>query len=492
MDLINYFFSIFRYDAASPLIFNSGAFLVFFVILLLVYNFYYGNRLIRSLIMVAFSLFFYYKLSGVSFLIILLPLFSDYIIAQKIYKSTSQKKRRYWLVVSVTLNLLLLVLFKYLNFFGSIIAFLDGRAFSPFSIIMPIGISYYIFRTISYVIDVYREDIKPETDLLEFAFYITFFPLLTAGPITRASDFLPQLQKKPVIDSERIYSGLYMIMQGLVKKAVIADYLAQYNNLVFDTPGTYSGFETLMAVYGYTAQIYFDFSGYTDMAIGIAGMLGFNIGMNFDKPYHALNLTDFWRRWHISLSSWLRDYLFSPMSLKFRSAGALGIVSALVFTFVICGFWHGPNYTFILWGALNGMIMGFEMINAKWRKRIKKKIPSRVYNSVSWCITFNIIALLWIVFRSADLNSAWLMVERIFTDFDLAYLLPFVRVRSLFVIILVAGFALYALPVEKISMISKYFIAIPYWVKAVAFIALVQLIFQLQGTDVQQFLYAGF
>jgi alginate O-acetyltransferase complex protein AlgI len=492
MELINYFFSLFRYDASNPLIFNSGSFLIFFAILLLVYNFYYRNRLMRSLVMVVFSLFFYYKLSGLSFLIILLPLVSDFIIAKKIHKSTSQKTRRYWLIASVTINLLLLVLFKYLNFFGNIVASIEGSPFTPFSLIMPVGISYYVFRTISYVVDVYREDIKPETDILEFAFYITFFPLLTAGPITRASEFLPQLQKKPVIDHEKIYLGLYLIMQGLVKKAVIADYLAQYNNLVFDAPGTYSGFETLMAVYGYTAQIYFDFSGYTDMAIGIATILGFNIGINFNKPYHALNLTDFWRRWHISLSTWLRDYLFSPMSLKFRNAGTTGIITALVFTFVICGFWHGPNFTFILWGALNGLIMAFEIITSKWRRRIKKKIPTRIYTSVSWFITFNLLAFLWIVFRSSDLKSAWLLIQRIFTDTNIAYLQPFVHVRTLFVIILLAGFAMYALPTEKITMISKRFIAIPYWAKAIVFIALVQLIIQLQGADVQPFLYAGF
>ncbi len=492
MELVNYFFSLFRFDAANPLLFNSGAFLIFFTILLFVYNFYYSNRLMRSLIMVVFSMFFYYKLSGLAFLIILLPLVSDYIIAQKIYKSISRKSRRYWLIASVTLNLLLLVLFKYLNFFGGVFAAMEGSTFTPFSLLVPVGISYYIFRTISYIVDVYREDIKPETDFLEFAFYFSFFPLLTAGPITRASEFLPQLQKKPIIDHAKIYLGFYLIIQGLVKKAVIADYLGQYNNLVFDAPGTYSGFETLMAVYGYTAQIYFDFSGYTDMAIGIAAILGFNIGINFNKPYHALNLTDFWRRWHISLSSWLRDYLFSPMSLKFRNAGTMGIVTALVFTFVICGFWHGPNFTFILWGALNGAIMGFEILTSKQRKRLRKKVPVRIYNSISWFITFNIIAFLWIVFRSADLNSAWLLVSRIFTDTDLSYLAPFVQVRTLYVVLLAGGFLLYAIPVQKFSTIAQRFILMPFWAKAILFSALLQTIIQLQGADVQPFLYAGF
>ena len=180
------------------------------------------------------------------------------------------------------------------------------------------------------------------------------------------------------------------------------------------------------------------------------------------------------------------------MSLKFRNAGTTGIITALVFTFVICGFWHGPSYTFILWGALNGLIMAFEMITTKWRKKVKKKVPSQTYNFVSWFITFNVIAFLWIVFRAVDLNSAWLLVKKIFVDFDFAYFWPFVRVRTLFVIMLVAGFYFYALPTEKITMISKWFISMPYWAKTLVFIALVQLIIQLQGIDVQPFLYAGF
>ncbi|NTW32152.1 MAG: MBOAT family protein, partial [Bacteroidetes bacterium] len=231
---------------------------------------------------------------------------------------------------------------------------------------------------------------------------------------------------------------------------------------------------------------------YTDIAIGIATIIGFNIGINFNKPYHALNITDFWRRWHISLSSWLRDYLFSPMSLKFRNIGTRGLVIAIIITFVICGFWHGGSLTFIVWGLLNGLIMAWEILTAKSRKRIKKKIKPSVYKALSWIITFHVIVALWIVFRAPTLSDAQLMIHQIFFNMNWAYIVPFFDVRFLFIMMLVIGFAFYAIPAKWYPEITQRFVNTPLLIKAIIFIIAIQLVIQFQSADVQPFLYGQF
>jgi alginate O-acetyltransferase complex protein AlgI len=473
--------------------FNSGTFLIFFIFFLIVFSFIHQKRIFKTVFVIAFSLFFYYKVTGWHLVFILIPLLLDFFIAKQIARlEINSLKRRLWFWSSLVINIGMLGYFKYTNFFSEIISNLSGNAGSALEIIVPVGISFYIFRTISYIIDVYRDDIKPETDFLNFAFYFTFFPLLISGPITRASTFLPQLRKPVLIDQEKLSKALYFIIIGLIKKAVIADYLAQYNDLVFKAPATYSGFENLMAVYGYIAQIYFDFSGYTDIAIGIALIIGIDIGINFNKPYHALNLSDFWRRWHISLSNWLRDYLFSPLSLKFRNIQKWGVIIALIITFTICGFWHGGALTYIVWGLLNGIIMGVEVLLSKYRKKVRKKTNTILYNVLNWFITFHVIALLWIIFRCATLNDAWLMLSQVFGNMDWAYVGLFFSVRGMFVFVLFASIALYAIPVKWFTIISNYFVKIPFWAKMILFIIVVQLIVQFQSETVQPFIYAGF
>ena len=311
-------------------------------------------------------------------LVLLFTLSCDYFLAILIYKSSNRFRKSLWFIVSLCLSLGLLIYFKYTNFFIQSLNVFAGKHFSTLIIIIPLGISFYTFRTVSYIIDVYREDAEPTFNFLDYAFYMTFFPLLIAGPITRAKLFLPSVARKHFrINEYNVSKAMILIITGLIKKAIIADYIAQYCNLVFDAPGMYSGFENMIAVYGFALQIYFDFSGYTDMAMGISRLMGFDIGINFNKPYHALNVTDFWRRWHISLSSWLRDYLFTPMSIKFRNWGSAGIIFSLLITFIICGFWHGANLTFIVWGGLFGVAMTFEMLTSKIRKNIKRRINSK-------------------------------------------------------------------------------------------------------------------
>jgi len=492
MNFANALNKLFSFDIANPISFNSGAFLLFFTIFIVVYAFFYKNKIIRNILLVAFSLFIYYKLTGWYLLVMLLTTIIDYFMAILIYKSKDVKKKFIYAIMSVCASLGLLIYFKYTNFFIESLSNITNGKFTLLNIIVPLGISFYTFRTISYIIDVYREDIKPTFNILEYAVYMTFFPLLISGPISRAKSFLPQVKKRFSINDDKISKAIFLIIIGLIKKAVIADYIGQYCNLIFDAPGTYSGFENLVAVYGFALQIYFDFSGYTDIAIGLAKLMGFDIGINFNKPYSSLNVTEFWRRWHISLSSWLRDYVFTPLTLKFRNWGNAGAIGSIFITFVLCGFWHGANWTFILWGALFGAIMAIEILLAKQRKKIKKKINKRVYNFVSWFLTFNFVTFLWIFFRSKDMETAGQMFYQIFNEMDWAYLAPFLNVRSMLVVFILLGFALTAIPSKWYPAITERFISMPLWAKAIVFLAAVQLVIQFQSADVQPFLYAQF
>jgi len=424
--------------------------------------------------------------------ILLLTTSIDYILAISIEKSLKRIHKKIFLTISIGASLGLLIYFKYTNFIIEGLYSLFGNSFKPLGIIFPIGISFYTFRTISYIIDVYKENIKAEKNFLNYVFYMTFFPMLIAGPITRAKDFLPKLKKATLIKHYDINIGLFMILQGLIKKAVIADYLGQYNDLVFFMPESYSGFENLIAIYGYAIQLYFDFSGYTDMAMGIARILGFPIENNFNKPYHALNITDFWRRWHLTLSSWLRDYLFTPLSLKLRNWGKSGIIISLMVTFLICGLWHGASWTFVVWGGLQGIAMTWDALTSKRRKKLRKKIKKPVYDVVSWIITFHLIVFMWIFFRSQDFKTAFTMFSRVFTDMDWSYFGPFLNVRSLYVILLMMSFAIYAIPLKWFGKISQQFINTPFWIKIILFVLVIQAIIQLQSANMQPFIYAQF
>jgi D-alanyl-lipoteichoic acid acyltransferase DltB (MBOAT superfamily) len=295
------------------MIFNSGIFLVLFILFIIIYSSIHKNKLAVSLFVIAFGCLFYYKSSGWYLLVLIMTVFTDYSFALLIDRIQNKLYKRILLFFALSVSIGLLAYFKYTNFFLGNFHEIMGNNFQPLDIFLPIGVSFYTFQSMSYMLDVYWKKIKPCYNIVNYAFFITFFPQLVAGPIVKANWFLPQVEKPITIKKEWVYSGFWLIMVGLFKKAIIADYISQYNDLVFENPTGYSGFENLMAVYGYTLQIYCDFSGYSDMAIGIARIMGFDLGINFNFPYKASNITDFWHRWHMSLSTWLRDYLYIPL-----------------------------------------------------------------------------------------------------------------------------------------------------------------------------------
>ena len=493
MSWTNIIHDLLSYDASSPMLFNSGQFLFFFILFLIAYSFLYNNKLSRTLFVLGFSFFFYYKASGWYLIVLLITLAVDYLLAHAIYKAKQQKYRTLWLIFSLCTSLGLLAYFKYTNFFLENWALLSGNDFEPLDIFLPIGISFYTFQTLSYIIDVYKRELTPTNNFLDYAFYMCFFPHLVAGPIVRAKFFLPQLKSKIIMNPEEIQRGFFLIMQGLFKKAVLADYISQYNDLVFAAPGTYSGFENLMAVYGYTLQIYCDFSGYSDMAIGIGLLLGFNLGINFNKPYQALSITDFWRRWHISLSAWLRDYLY--ISLGGNRKGKVRQYINLFITMLLGGLWHGPSWKFVFWGGMHGLGLS---IHKFWKKFVmpgefESKWGSKIYNLFSWFITFHFVVFLWVFFRANDFNTAWTMITQITSDFDMAYLSPFWDVRYLFVVLTLVGFAIHAIPAKLYPQMEKLYIKkVPFIIKAAAFVLLIQLCLQFRSESVQPFIYFQF
>ena len=357
------------------------------------------NRLSVTLFVIGFSLLFYYKSSGWYLWILVFTTITDFSFALAITEAKKKIYKQVWLFLSVGVSLGILFYFKYTNFFLGNFHAVMGNNFQPLDIFLPIGISFYTFQSISYVLDVYWEKLKPTKNILDYAFFLTFFPQLVAGPIVKANLFLPQLRKPIKIKKDWVYAGLWLIVVGMFKKAVIADYIAQYNDLVFKDPSHYSGFENLMAVFGYTLQIYCDFSGYSDMAIGLGKLMGFDLGINFNFPYKARNITDFWRRWHISLSSWLRDYLYIPLGGNRK--GKVRMYINLFITMFLGGLWHGASWKFVFWGACHGLALA---VHKAFKKNMLDKIPDKLpSNSISWVVTFIFVIFLWIFFRAGDI-----------------------------------------------------------------------------------------
>jgi alginate O-acetyltransferase complex protein AlgI len=335
----------------------------------------------------------------------------DYLTGRAIYATEDQQRRRLWLWCSLTTNLGILGFFKYANFFVDQFIELFGSlgidaSAGSLRIILPVGISFYTFQTMSYSIDIYRRILKPTDQLLDFALFVGFFPQLVAGPIVRARDFLAQLATD---DRRPIDSGLAirLILGGLFKKMVLADVLgAELVDGIFANPDSATGPETLLAIYGYALQIYGDFSGYSDIAIGVALLLGFRFPANFNQPYRALSLRDFWRRWHISLSSWLRDYLYIGLGGSRR--GRARTMRNLLATMVLGGLWHGAGWTFVLWGLLHGVGLVVERII--WPESdpttASRFSGSRVGRTIRGLITFHIVCAAWVLFRSVNLDRA--------------------------------------------------------------------------------------
>lgn len=465
------------------MLFPTMSFWVWFIIVLGIYGgmLHLKRRSWGLLWLLAFSLFFYYKSVGSFVLLFIATLLGEYLLVAAMQKYP--QRRRLFLALAVILPLVFLGYFKYANFFLQNLSLLIGERWDALDIFLPAGISFYTFQMISYAVDVYRGDID-RGSFQDYALYIAYFPQLVAGPIVRAGHFLPQL-KQGVWDKDSIGRGFWLVLQGLIKKVVFADYVAQYNDLIFARPSGYSGFENLVAIYGYGLQIFYDFSGYSDVAIGIGRMMGFDLGVNFNKPYLASTITEFWRRWHMSLSSWLRDYLYIPLGGNRK--GKLRTYLNLFLTMLLGGLWHGASWRFVVWGGVHGLAL------AVHRFFFQGRLPTNFWRGlVGWAITFHLVLALWVFFRASTFASAWEVLQRACLHVDFSYLFPFLRARPLLVGLLIAGYLLHAVPMAWVEKIEYLFARSPWFLQLIVFLGVVQLILEMRQSYVQPFIYFQF
>lgn len=482
---------VFLYDPHSPMIFSSGIFLWLFAAFIVVYLLLQRRTTARLMFVTLFSYYFYYKSSGTYFFLLAVVTVSDFLLALLMDRTVTRWKRKLWVVVSLCVNLGLLCYFKYTNFLLECWASLTGGSFSMLDIFLPVGISFFTFQSLSYTIDVYRREIKPLTNLLDYAFYVSFFPQLVAGPIVRARDFIPQIRRPLFVSDEMFGRGIFLIMSGLFKKAVISDYISvNFVERIFDNPTLYSGVENLMGVYGYALQIYCDFSGYSDMAIGIALLLGFHFNINFDSPYKSASVTEFWRRWHISLSSWLRDYLY--ISLGGNRKGKVRQYVNLIITMFLGGLWHGASWNFVLWGVLHGVALAVHKFWMSLTGRKKGEQSHGIRRFFGVVVTFHFVCFCWIFFRNADFATSVDMLRQIFTVFR-PQLLPQLLAGYWEVFALMGlGYMLHFLPDSWERACTKTVIRLPLLGKAVLMIALIYLVIQMKSSDIQPFIYFQF
>jgi len=410
------------------MIFNSVEFLIFFGVVFTLY-FLVPHRF-RWFFLLGASYFFYgyWKIEYLALLV--LPTIIIYFIARAISHSQVPRQRKLYLVVGLMSGLAILIVFKYLDFLGrSLFAlfsiFKRDVSYTPFDLLLPIGVSFYSFKLVSYLVDVYNEKMKAERHLGYFALYVASFPQLLAGPIDRAVNFIPELKKRVDFDMERILSGFRLVVWGIFKKMVIADRLGFFVNEVFSSPER-QGLNLFFAAYFYAFQVYCDFSGYSDIAIGISRMLGFKSMENFDFPYFSKSMTQFWNRWHISLSTWLRDYLFLPIAYAVMrpikgeklyniKVETWGYGIGMFVTMFLGGLWHGASWTFVIWGTLHGiyLIVGYttKKVRKRWIKLIRlDKVPA-LRHFLSIFITFNLVSFAWIFFRAESFSKALTYVK---------------------------------------------------------------------------------
>jgi D-alanyl-lipoteichoic acid acyltransferase DltB (MBOAT superfamily) len=488
---IHKFAQQFLYNPEEPLLFNSGFFLFLFTGFLWLYVALSPTHRPKMIYVIIFSLYFYYKSSGGYFVLLIFSTVVDFILARLIYESKNKVRRKIFIVVTLIINLGMLGYFKYTNFLFDSFYSLSGQEFEPMDIFLPVGVSFFTFQSLSYTLDVYRGNLKPVTNIIDYAFFVSFFPQLVAGPIVRASEFLPQIYKPTVVTSEMFGRGVFLIGCGLFKKAVISDYISiNFVDRVFDAPALYSGLENIFAIYGYALQIYCDFSGYSDMAIGIALLLGFHFPLNFDSPYQSKNITEFWRRWHISLSTWLRDYLY--ISLGGNRKGKMRSYINLMITMLLGGLWHGASWRFIIWGGLQGAALVAHKKFKEWLYEYGSPPGHKNSSPFDVLLTFHFVCFCWIFFRASSMEAVRDMLGQIFLHLNPQIFFEFIAGYKEVVFLMILGYALHFTP-QKIEFKFQQIITdLPLSLKAVWMVLIIFLVYQTQSAEIQPFIYFQF
>ena len=494
-EIIDRVLPLLSYDPQAPMLFSSGLFLFLFAAFAFFYGFMRRTPALRIWYVIAFSLYFYYQSSGIYLLLLVGVSVSDFWIGRAIAHVSSRRAQRALVALSIAADLAVLGYFKYTNFFIEIARDLFGAGFLEFqNIFLPVGISFFLFQSLSYTIDIYRGSLKPVDRWGDYLFYLSFFPQLVAGPIVRARDFLVQIRQNPIAVSREMFgTGIYLIAIGLFKKAVISDYISlNFVDRIFDEPLLYSGFECLAGIYGYALQIYCDFSGYSDMAIGIALLLGFRFPKNFDAPYKSATITEFWRRWHISLSTWLRDYLY--ISLGGNRKGKLRTYGNLFITMLLGGLWHGAAVRFILWGALHGAALALHKL---WMAVVPgaKATGDQMHwwsRAAGIFFTFNLVCLGWLMFRAESMQTVELMLHQIFYNFNAAMIPQVVSGYAGAFALIAAGFLLHLMPGRADRFAQRLVSHAPLVLQIVMAAAMIWCVMQVKSSDIQPFIYFQF
>lgn len=548
-------YQLFSFDVKEPLIFTQLDFWLFFILVMVIFSAIHKHFLVRSIFLTVISLFFYFKTSGLFVLLLGLTLVVNYLIGTLVGKTEKDRSKKWLITGSVVFNLLLLGYFKYAYFFTDSFNHLFqtkyevvnqfalwgngffGKGTFVDKILIPVGVSFFTFHNISYVVDIYRKEIKVSS-FFDYAFYVTYFPHLVAGPIVRARDFIPQIQQPFSLNKQDFSWSLVQITKGLFKKIVLADYIAvHFIDKIADSPEAYPGFISVLAMWAYSLQIYGDFSGYTDIAIGISRLMGFTLLENFNSPYKAVSVADFWRRWHKSLGSWLRDYLYIPLGgnrsggigtylastiififlifitqwyeLVFVYLGLMGLYFIcwhffpsvknflnrdlnLLITMVVGGLWHGASENFVIWGSMNGLALIFY----QYWKKISPYETSSAWGVRAWRIflTFNFITFTRIWFRLDEAGEPLKMIDHIYRHFDFSWEV-FVKVlqtyQTVFWLILI-GFILHWLPQTWKNKGTSAFANIPFLFQALSIALSVFLMYQAISDTFKPFVYFQF
>jgi len=454
------------------MLFNSVEFLAFLLLVVLVHFVVVPRRCwrARKAVLVVASYLFYMNWNPFFGLLLLTSTLCDFGLGLAIESARSLARRRFYVVVSVCVNLGILGFFKYGAFVAGTASTLLAPLLGPhdpplLDVLLPVGISFYTFESLSYTIDVYR-GLPASRNLLDFALFLSFFPHLVAGPIVRPAAFLPQTKHAPTIRGHDVEAGIARIAMGLVKKVLFADTLGTYVDVVFAAPDVYGGANALLAVYAYAFQIYFDFSGYTDMALGLAMLFGFSLPENFDRPYLASGPRDFWRRWHISLSTWLRDYLYVPLGGNRR--GPARTYVNLFITMLLGGLWHGAAWTFVLWGGYHGVLLATERLLFRGRAA---GLPGRVPLVVKRLLTFHLVCLGWVIFRAPSLPVAGAVLGAI------ASWTPFVVTRAGSLALMLVAIAMLLHVARSGGDLRRWFVARPPWLQGLAYVGVAIVVF---------------
>ncbi len=496
----------FFYQPNAPMLFSSGMFFFLFIGFIIIYKSLRNHLLARLIYVTLFSLYFYYKSSGLWFGLLLVTATSDFFIGRKLSLTVSEFTRKLLVILSLCINLGMLAYFKYFNFLANLFAGLirdigyftgdvswQSMTYQPMDIFLPVGISFFTFQSLSYIIDIYRRQLEPVHRWIDYIFYVSFFPQLVAGPIVRAKDFLPQIYKELTVTRREFGEGLFLILCGLFKKAVISDYISlNFVDRIFDAPLLYTGVENLLGVYGYALQIYCDFSGYSDMAIGIALLLGYRFNINFDSPYQSATITEFWRRWHISLSSWLKDYLY--ISLGGNRKGKMRTYINLMITMLLGGLWHGASLRFILWGGIHGVSLAFhKFLMGRFAvfKQSGDQMPF-LHRIAGIAVTFHLVCFAWIFFRAGTMQIAGDMLTQIFTNFHPEVFTQFLTGYKGVFSLMLAGYVLHFMPKRAELAVQGVVTRSPLVVQALMLVILIFIVVQVKSAGVQPFIYFQF